>query len=116
VQYSKDRTADVYPAYQLGWFPDYSDADNYLTPFFSEDNFLVNHYSNPEVQQLITDQASETDAATRQADIEQIQALVAADLSTLPLLQGKQVAIVGANVEGAVLDGSFKFRYAPLTK
>lgn len=116
VQYSKDRTADVYPAYQLGWFPDYSDADNYLTPFFSEDNFLVNHYSNAEVQQLITDQASETDAATRQADIEQIQALVAADLSTLPLLQGTQVAIVGADVDGAVLDGSFKFRYAPLTK
>lgn len=116
VQYSKDRTADVYPAYQLGWFPDYSDADNYLTPFFSEDNFLVNHYSNPEVQQLITDQASETDAATRQADIEQIQALVAADLSTLPLLQGTQVAIVGAGVDGATLDGSFKFRYAPLTK
>ena len=23
VQYSKDRTADVYPMYQLGWFPDY---------------------------------------------------------------------------------------------
>ena len=32
VQYSKDRSADVYPAHQLGWFPDYSDADNYLTP------------------------------------------------------------------------------------
>src|SRR3712207_4553827 len=26
VQYSEDRVADVYPAYQLGWFPDYSDA------------------------------------------------------------------------------------------
>ena len=34
VTYSKDRTADAYPVYQLGWFPDYSDADNYLTPFF----------------------------------------------------------------------------------
>ena len=34
MQYSKDRSADVYPAYQLGWFPDFSDADNYLTPFF----------------------------------------------------------------------------------
>ena len=34
VQYSKDRVKDVYPAYQLGWFPDYSDADDYLTPFF----------------------------------------------------------------------------------
>ena len=47
VQYSKDRTADVYPAYQLGWFPDYSDADNYLTPFFLTENFLENHYDNP---------------------------------------------------------------------
>ncbi|WP_460775314.1 ABC transporter substrate-binding protein [Microbacterium sp. GXF7504] len=116
VQYAKDRTADVYPMYQLGWFPDYSDADNYLTPFFSLDNFLVNHYDNPEVQQLITDQATQTDAAARQADIEKIQELVANDLSTLPLLQGTQVAVVGTDVEGAVLDGSFKFRYAPLHK
>ncbi len=116
VQYSKDRTADVYPMYQLGWFPDYSDADNYLTPFFSADNFLVNHYENAEVQELITAQATETDPAARQADIEEIQTLVAGDLSTLPLLQGTQVAVVGADVDGAVLDGSFKFRYAPLTK
>jgi hypothetical protein len=34
------------PAYQLGWFPDYSDADNYLTPFFLKKNFLGNHYDN----------------------------------------------------------------------
>ncbi|GAB3154076.1 ABC transporter substrate-binding protein [Microbacterium neimengense] len=116
VQYSKDRTADVYPMYQLGWFPDYSDADNYLTPFFAADNFLANHYDNSEVQELITAQASETDAAARQSDIEKIQELVAADLSTLPLLQGTQVAVVGKDVDGAVLDGSFKFRYAPLHK
>ena len=116
VQYVKDRTADVYPEYQLGWFPDYSDADNYLTPFFSEKNFLANHYSNPEVQELITSQASETDTAAREEQLGQIQQLVAEDLSTLPLLQGKQVAIVGADVDGATLDGSFKFRYAPLTK
>jgi peptide/nickel transport system substrate-binding protein len=116
VTYSKDRTADAYPEYQLGWFPDYSDADNYLSPFFAKENFLVNHYDNAEVQQLITEQATETDPAAREATIGQIQDLVAADLSTLPLLQGKQVAVVGADVEGAVLDGSFKFRYAPLHK
>ena len=112
----KDRTSDVYPEYQLGWFPDYSDADNYLTPFFSEKNFLANHYSNTEVQDLITSQASETDTAAREDQLGQIQQLVAEDLSTLPLLQGKQVAIVGADVDGATLDGSFKFRYAPLNK
>ncbi|MEZ3157886.1 ABC transporter substrate-binding protein [Microbacterium sp. BWR-S6Y] len=116
VQYSKDRTADVYPAYQLGWFPDYSDADNYLTPFFSADNFLGNHYDNAEVQKLLVEEATQTDKSTREQQLGEIQDKVAADLSTLPLLQGKQVAVVGSSVEGAVLDGSFKFRYAPLHK
>ena len=116
VQYSKDRTSDVYPAYQLGWFPDYSDADNYLTPFFLTDNFLVNHYENAEVNDLILKQAAEPDAATRQADIEKIQELVAGDLSTVPLLQGAQVAVTGAAVEGVTLDASFKLRFAPITK
>lgn len=116
VQYSKDRTADVYPAYQLGWFPDYSDADNYLTPFFLEGGFLANHYDNPEVDQLIKDQQVEGDADKRTALIEQIQDKVAADLSTLPLLQGAQVAVTRADVQGVNLDASFKFFYAPLTK
>jgi peptide/nickel transport system substrate-binding protein len=118
VQYSKDRTADVYPAYQLGWFPDYSDADNYLSPFFIKDNFLANHYDNPEVQALIQQQAGEADKAARTKLIEEIQAKVGADVSTLPLLQGAQVAAVGKTVTGAdkTLDPSFKFRYAALAK
>ena len=116
VQYSKDRSADVYPLYQLGWFPDFSDADNYLTPFFTKDNFLVNHYDNPEVQDLIAKEATNNDPASRAEQIGQIQDLVAKDLSTIPLLQGTQIAVVGAGVEGTTLDGSFKFRYAPLTK
>jgi peptide/nickel transport system substrate-binding protein len=118
VQYSKDRVADVYPAYQLGWFPDYSDADNYLTPFFLTENFLSNHYSNQQVNDLILQQATTADAGQRQALIEQIQDLEAKDLSTLPYLQGSQVAITGTDVDGAqdTLDPSFKFRYGALSK
>ncbi len=118
VQYSEDRTADVYPAYQLGWFPDYSDADNYLTPFFLTENFLGNHYANPEVDSMILEQAVTADPAQRTELIGQIQEAVAADLSTLPYLQGAQVAVVGADVEGAedTLDASFKFRYGALSK
>lgn len=116
VQYSKDRTADVYPAYQLGWFPDYSDADNYLTPFFLTKNFLGNHFSDPEVEELILGQAVEMDPAAREQQIQDIQMRVAEQLSTVPLLQGAQVAVAGAGVEGVILDASFKFRFAPLTK
>ncbi len=118
VQYSEDRTSDVYPAYQLGWFPDYSDADNYVTPFFLIENFLSNHYVNQEVNDLIIEQASTLDPAARTALIEEIQQKVAADLSTVPYLQGAQVAVTGTDVEGAdqTLDASFKFRYAALSK
>ncbi|ROS79102.1 ABC transporter substrate-binding protein [Cellulomonas sp. PhB143] len=118
VQYSKDRTADVYPAYQLGWFPDYSDADNYLTPFFLKENFLANHYDNKAVNDEILQQAVTKDPDARTKLIEKIQDDVAADLSTVPYLQGAQVAVVGKDVEGAkdTLDASFKFRYAALSK
>jgi peptide/nickel transport system substrate-binding protein len=118
VQYNEDRVADLYPAYQLGWFPDYSDADNYLTPFFLTENFLANHYDNPEVNDLILQQAVTADPAEREALIGEIQDAVAADLSTIPYMQGAQIAVVGADVEGAedTLDASFKFRYAALSK
>ncbi|WP_369255492.1 ABC transporter substrate-binding protein [Geodermatophilus amargosae] len=118
TQYSEQRTADVYPAYQLGWFPDYSDADTYLTPFFLTENFLGNHYANQQVNDLIVQQASTADPAARQALIEQIQQLVAQDLSTVPYLQGAQVAVVRTGVTGAqdTLDASFKFRYGVLSR
>jgi peptide/nickel transport system substrate-binding protein len=118
VQYSEDRVADVYPAYQLGWFPDYSDADNYLTPFFLTENFLANHYSNQQVNDLILQQVTTPDPAQRTALIEQIQQLEAQDLSTVPYLQGAQVAVVRTGVEGAAdtLDASFKFRYGALSQ
>ena len=48
--------------------------------------------------------------------IEQIQDMVAAQLSTVPLLQGAQVAVAGADVDGVILDASFKLRFAPITR
>lgn len=118
VSYAKQRTEDAYPMYQLGWFPDYSDADNYLTPFFGDNNFLSNHYDNPEVRKMITEQVTENDPAKRTKLIEDIQTAESKDLSTLPLLQGAQVAVSGAGVSGTkdTLDASFKFRLGVLSK
>ncbi|WP_127131501.1 ABC transporter substrate-binding protein [Georgenia sp. SYP-B2076] len=114
--YSSERREDLYPSYQLGWFPDYSDADNYLTPFFLTENFLGNHYEDAEVNDLILKQATTPDAGERTALIEQIQQLVAEDLSTVPYLQGAQVAVAGTDITGVedTLDASFKFRYSAL--
>ncbi len=117
VTYQKSRVTD-YPAYQLGWFPDYSDADNFLTPFFAKDNFLGNGYNNAEVDKMINEQRVETDRDKRTTMIEDIQTKVAGDLSTLPILQGAQVAVAGADVTGVekTLDASFKFRLGVLAK
>jgi peptide/nickel transport system substrate-binding protein len=122
TQYTKDRVADVYPAYQLGWFPDFSDADNYLTPFFlnteTTQSFLANHYDNPQIDQLIQQEQTTTDPTQRAAVIGQIQDAEAKDLATVPYLQGSQIAVVGKDVSGAedTLDPSFKFRYGSLSK
>lgn len=118
VTYSKDRTADAYPVYQLGWFPDYSDADNYLTPFFVPGNFLGNHYENPAVTELIGKQLTTVDKAEREKVLGEAQEAVAKDLSTLPLLQGAQLMVAGANVKGVdtTLDASFKTRLGVISK
>ncbi|MDP5227943.1 MULTISPECIES: ABC transporter substrate-binding protein [Arthrobacter] len=118
VTYNKASKADAYPVYQLGWFPDFSDPDNYLTPFFPKGGFENNHYSNPAVDALIEKQLTEKDKATREKDIQDVQKLLAADISTLPLLQGAQVAVSGVNVKGVqeTLDASFKFRLGSVSK
>ncbi|WEV68923.1 ABC transporter substrate-binding protein [Bifidobacterium sp. ESL0775] len=121
TQYNKQRnvTKDsdgTYPAYQLSWYPDFSDADNYLSPFFREGNFINNGYENKELNDLIVKQAGEQDHAKRMGIIKQIEDMETQDLSTLPLLQGNQVAVVGNGVKNVILDASFRFRFAPITK
>ncbi|HEX9226247.1 MAG TPA: ABC transporter substrate-binding protein [Arthrobacter sp.] len=118
VTYNKDRTKDVYPVYQLGWFPDYSDADNYLTPFFVPGNFLKNHYENPAVTDLISKQLTTVDKAEREKVIGEAQTAVAKDLSTLPLLQGAQLMVAGKDIKGVdqTLDASFKTRLGVISK
>ncbi len=104
--------------FQFGWFPDFSDADNYLTPFFPEGGFLKNHYNNATVNDLIGKQLTEADKTKREADIKEVQNALAKDISTLPLLQGAQVAVAGSGVNGVdkTLDPSFKFRLGVISK
>ena len=42
-----------YNAFQLGWFPDYPDAENYIVPFYRSDTFTSNGYNNPAMEKLI---------------------------------------------------------------
>jgi peptide/nickel transport system substrate-binding protein len=116
--YSKERTKDSYPIYQLGWFPDFPDADNYLSPFFGPNNFLQSHYSNDEMNKLLTDEVTQGDKAKREQLLGQIQDKVAKEVPTLPMLYGAQVAVAKSDVKGVqeTLDAAFKFRFTSLSK
>lgn len=121
--YSKDRVITdssngSYPVYQLGWFPDFSDADNYLNPFFGEESFVHNGYSSQTVIDQINSEISDTNHDSRIAKLETIQTTLAGDLPTIPLLEGKQIAVAGTDVKGVsdTLDASFKFRYGAISK
>ena len=68
-QYSEAAFTDKYPIYQLGWFPDYPDADDYVGNFYSEDSFLNIHYNNPEMEKLLAEEKASTDDAVREAGV-----------------------------------------------
>jgi peptide/nickel transport system substrate-binding protein len=117
-QYSTAAFTDKYPIYELGWFPDYPDPDNYLTPFYSKESFLNIHYNNPEVEKLLADQKASTDPAERAGLFEQIQEIAAQEIPIIPIWQGKQVAVTSDSISGVdqTFDPSFQFRYWLISK
>jgi peptide/nickel transport system substrate-binding protein len=117
-QYGEALAKDQYPVFQLGWFPDYPDPDNYLSPFYSKDNFMNNHYANPQVDKLLADQKASTDQTEREDIFGQIQEIAAEDVPIIPIWQGKQVAAVRDGITGVeeTFDPSFQFRYWLIAK
>jgi peptide/nickel transport system substrate-binding protein len=120
--YNAERVKDTYSIYQLGWFPDFVDGDNFLGPFLAENNFVHAHYCDPgaknrpcdtdAVLPLLTTEETKT-GAERTAAFAQIQKTLAdGTMPLLPLLSGKQVAVTGTGVSGVqeTLDPTYQFR------
>jgi peptide/nickel transport system substrate-binding protein len=118
TQYSEAAFTNKYPEYQLGWFPDYPDANDYTAPFYAKDSFLNISYDNPKMNRLLEQEAAETSESKRAALFTKIQDLGAEDAPTIPIWQGKQVAAVRDGVHGVedTFDPSFIFRYWLITK
>jgi peptide/nickel transport system substrate-binding protein len=111
--YTEAAFTGQYPAYQLGWFPDYPDADNYLASFYSSDTFLANGYSNERVDELISVERSTSDQGERVGAFEEIQQIAAEDVPIVPIWQGDQIGAIRTGVTGVeeTFDASFIFRY-----
>jgi peptide/nickel transport system substrate-binding protein len=107
-----------YGAYQLGWFPDYPDPENYVLSFYQEGNFTENGYSSPRMTRLLNQELRATSNARRLQIIRQIQTLAANDVPIIPYWQGNMIAVGRTNVQGIprTLDAAFIMRFWKIAK
>ncbi|MFJ6700416.1 ABC transporter substrate-binding protein [Streptomyces sp. NPDC091272] len=99
--FSPDQKAGKYAVYGMGWFPDFTDGDNYVAPFLDEENFLHSPYVNDEIRnQLIPQSRRQTQRGSATPAFERIQDLVADDVPILPLWQGKQYIAARSDITG----------------
>ncbi len=102
----------------LGWYPDYLDPDDYMTPFLKSgsNKWLGNGYSNPKMDEILEKAATTTDIKERTKLYEEAQKILAEDVPIIPLVQGKLFVVAKKNIKGIELDPTMILRYWTLEK
>jgi ABC-type transport system substrate-binding protein len=87
-----------------GWCADYPDPENFLDVlYYSNSEFNVGGYTNPEVDVLLAQARVELDVATRLGLYQQIERLLLEDAAAIPLSHGVSDVLVNERVSGYVL-------------
>jgi peptide/nickel transport system substrate-binding protein len=117
-QYQTIYKQGAYDLFILGWFPDYPDGDDYLSPFLVDGGFFQNGYKNAKADKLVAKEQGSSDQATRQKIFGQLQDIAAKDVPFIPSWVGQNTAVYGKGMSGveSTLDPSFIFRFWLVTK
>ncbi len=104
--------------FQLGWFPDYVDGEDYINPFYPKGQFLQNGYNDPKMNRLQIKEEGAKTAKARIAVLKQEQMLAARDVPIIPYWQNQMVAVARKNVKGitSTLDPTYIMRFWLLSK
>ncbi|MGW3633861.1 ABC transporter substrate-binding protein [Streptomyces sp. NPDC005122] len=90
-----------YPVFGRGWYPDFLDPDNYITPFVGNHNALGTPYSSPTITDVLLPKSRrESDRVNAAKPLEQAERIIANDAQLLPLWQGKQYIAARNNIAG----------------
>ena len=68
-QYQTIYKQGAYDLFILGWFPDYPDADDYLSPFLVDGGFFQNGYKNPKANKLVAEEQGTQRPGQARADL-----------------------------------------------
>jgi peptide/nickel transport system substrate-binding protein len=110
--YKQNWANERMPAFLLGWYPDYFDSDDYVSPFLSTSGAasLGSFYSNATMDGWITDEQTTTSAPARQQAFADIQNTLAEDVPYIPLFSGNaHVAYVNDITRVVLHPVSFKW-------
>lgn len=86
--------------FRTGWQMDYPSIENFLTPIFktgaSSNDGL---YSNPAFDKKLVEAAASDDPAAANTQYQEAEAMLATDMSAIPLWYGKRVAVWDTRVD-----------------
>jgi peptide/nickel transport system substrate-binding protein len=117
-QYQTIYKQGAYDLFILGWFPDYPDGDDYLSPFLVDGGFFANGYHNAKANKLVAKEQGTSDTAKREKIFGQLQDIAAKDVPFIPSWVGQNTAVYGKGMSGVedTLDPSFIFRFWLVSK
>src|SRR5699024_1302548 len=107
-----------YPVFLLGWYPDYLDPDDYLTPLYHSEHSFLRMYDSAKMDKLLDKQklADSMPSDARMATLAKAQKLAAKDVPTLPLYTVTPYAYARENIEGVAktMGPAQLFRFSPI--
>lgn len=105
------------PVFILGWFPDFADPENWLSPWGSclQSPDLGVNYCDERMDDLLLTAASSADPAEREALYQEIGDYWAEELPTIPLFWEPEFVTYRDGVEGVTIGAPFEFNYNVLS-
>lgn len=93
------------PFFLLGWYPDYFDSDDYVSPFLSTSGAasLGSGYNDSQMNTWLAQEAAATTDAARASIFQQIQNKLAQDVPYIPLWQSPANVVYSNTTSGVYL-------------